>query len=116
MDGERIFGIIIMIICNLMCGGVFVGMGIWAKKRKDPMHFYSGTSVDPKKVTDIPAYNRANARMWFAYSMPFWLSCVVSFFHLGAAAMIMGVACVPGFLWLIFRYQKICKTYMIPKS
>ena len=116
MDAERIFGIILMTFVNLLCAGIFYGIGVWAQRRKDPMHFYSGTSVDPMKVTDIPAYNQANARMWFTYSIPFWLSCVVSFFHLGAAVVIMGTACVPGFLWLIFRYQKICKTYMIPKS
>ena len=113
MDGERILGIVVMIFCCLLCGGIFVGMGIWAMKRKDPMHFYSGTTVDPKTVSDIPAYNRANARMWFTYSVPFWVSGIVSFFHLGAAAIIMGVAGVPGFLWLIFRYKKICKEYMI---
>ena len=113
MDGERFLGIILMTFINLMCAGIFYGIGIWAQKRKDPMHFYSGTTVDPRRISDVAAYNRANARMWMTYSIPFWLSAVVSFFHLGAAAVIMGVACVPGFLWLIFRYRSICNTYMI---
>ena len=113
MDGERILGIVVMIFCSLLCGGIFSGMSLWAKKRKDPMHFYSGTTVDPKRISDVPAYNQANARMWSIYAAPFWLSGIVSFFHLGAAAIIMGVACFPGFLWLIFKYKKICKEYMI---
>ena len=113
MRNGNIIGMIIMLLCNLLCGGAFVGIGIWAKKRKDPMHFYSGTTVDPKTVSDIPAYNRANARMWFAYSVPFWLSAVLSFFHVGAAAIIMSAACMPGFLWLIFCYKQICKKYII---
>ena len=113
MNGERIMAIIVMLLCNWLCGGTFVGMSIWAKKRKDPMHFYSGTSVDPRKITDVPAYNQANARMWMTYSMPFWISSIVAFFHTGAAAVIMGVSCMPGFLWLIFRYRRICKEYMI---
>ena len=113
MDGERIGGIIIMVFCCLLCGGIFSGMSLWAKNRKDPMHFYSGTTVDPKMISDVPAYNQANARMWKIYSIPYWVSGIVSFFHLGAAAVIMSVACFPGFLWLIFRYKKICKEYMI---
>lgn len=113
MDGEGIVAIIILVLCNVLCGGTFVSVGIWAKKRKDPMHFYSGTSVDPGKITDIAAYNQANARMWMTYSIPFWISAVVSFFHSGASAMIMSAACVPGFLWLIFKYKQICKKYMI---
>ena len=113
MDGEKILGIIVMMFCSMLCGGIFAGMGFWAKNRKDPMHFYSGTSVDPRTISDVPAYNEANARMWFTYSAPFWLSAVVSFFHLGAAAVIMSLGCFPGFLWLIFKYKSICKKYMI---
>ena len=113
MDRENIVGMIIMMLCNFLCGGAFLGIGIWAKKRKDPMHFYSGTKVDPRSIADIPAYNRVNGRMWMIYSVPFWLSGVIAFFHVGAAAIIMGLACVPGFLWLIFQYKRICREYMI---
>ena len=113
MDGERILGIIVMVLCCLICGGTFLGLGIWAKKSKKPVHFYSGTTVDPQKVSDIPAYNSENAKMWMIYSIPFWISCVVSIFNVGAAAIIMSAACIPGFLWLIFRYRQICKKYFI---
>lgn len=113
MNGNRFVAIIIMVLCDLLCGGIFVVMGIWAIRRKDPMHFYSGTTVDPSTISDIPAYNRANAQMWMIYSIPFWVSAVVAFFHLGASAIIMGVACVPGFLWLVYRYRRICDVYMI---
>ena len=113
MDGEKIGGIVIMVFCCVLCGSIFSGMSVWAKKRKDPMHFYSGTTVDPKTVSDIPAYNKENSKMWMIYSVPFWASGVVSFFHMGAAAVIVTVACFPGFLWLIFRYKRICKKYII---
>ena len=113
MDGERIFGIIVMIFCCLICGGTFLCLGIWAKKSKKPVHFYTGTTVDPQKVSDISAYNLENAKMWMIYSVPFWVSGVVSLFHVGVAAIIMSAACIPGFLWLIFRYRQICKKYFI---
>ena len=113
MGGERIFGIIIMVMCNVVCAGTFVGLGIYAKKRKTPMNFYSGTTVDPRTISDIPAYNQANSRMWIIYSIPFWVAAVVSFFHVGAGAIIMSLSCMPGFLFLIFRYKRICNQYMI---
>ena len=113
MNGEKILGIIVMVFCCLMCGGTFLGLGLWAKKSKKPVHFYSGTTVDPKTVSDIPAYNLENAKMWMIYSVPFWVSGVVSFFHVGTAAIIMSTACIPGFLWLIFRYRRICKKYIV---
>ena len=113
MDGERILGIIVMVFCSLMCGGIFSGLAVWAKKSKKPVHFYSGTTVDPKTVSDIPAYNLENSRMWMIYSVPFWVSGIVSFFHMGAAAIIMTVACFPGFLWLVFCYKRISQKYII---
>ena len=113
MDGERILGIIVMVFCSLMCGGIFFGLGVWAKKSKKPVHFYSGTTVDPKTVSDIPAYNLENSKMWMIYSVPFWVCGIVSFFSVGIAAIIMTVASFPGFLWLIFRYKRICKEYII---
>ena len=113
MNIDTIIGMIIITACSFLCAAIFYGIGIWASKREDPMHFYSGTTVDPKTVSDIPAYNLENSKMWMIYSVPFWASGVVSFFHMGAAAVIVTVACFPGFLWLIFRYKRICKKYII---
>ena len=113
MDGERILGIIVMVFCCLLCGGIFSGLSVWAKKSTKPVHFYTGTTVDPKTVSDIRAYNLENSKMWMIYSVPFWVSGIVSFFHMGAAAIIMTVACFPGFLWLVFRYKRISQKYII---
>ena len=113
MDGEKILGIIVMVFCSLMCGGIFSGLGVWARKSKKPVHFYSGTTVDPKTVSDIPAYNMENSRMWMIFSVPFWVSGLVSFFNVAVAAIIMTAACLPGGLWLILRYNRISKKNII---
>ena len=113
MDGEKILGIIVMVFCSLMCGGIFSGLGVWAKKSKKPVHFYSGTTVDPKTVSDIPAYNLENSRMWMLYSVPFWVSGIVPFFNLAVAAIMMTAACFPGALWLVLRYNRIARKYII---
>ena len=61
-------GKIIMWIVCFGCGALFVGIGVFAWRRKEPMWFYSGTEVDPASITDVPAYNRANAVMWMTCS------------------------------------------------
>ena len=119
MDGERIFGIILMTFVNLMCAGIFYGIGVWAQNRKDPMHFYSGTTVDPKTISDVPAYNRDNARLWKQYSIPFWLCAGCAFGSIWAEVlMIVSIVflvfgCTLGSGLLLWRYHRILKTYKI---
>ena len=117
MNGDTIFGMIIITLCSLLCASIFYGIGVWAAKRKDPMHFYSGTSVDPRSISDIPAYNRANARMWKTFSIPFWLCAVCSILciwdiRFSTFSIVFLVAgCTVGIGWLIRRYHRILKDY-----
>jgi len=119
MDGVSIFGSIIMLLCSLFCSGAFWGIAVWAKKRKDPMHFYSGVAIDPKTVSDIPAYNLANARMWQIFSVPFFLSFIASIFSffvpwaIGVCAVLLFGGCIIGIPWLLLRYRKIADKYII---
>lgn len=119
MEGEKIFGAIMMILCGFGCGALFSWLGSWAVNRKDPMNFWAGTTVDPETISDVPAYNRANARMWKQYAGPFWLTGVcgiLSFwddrFSILAGGLI-GIACTVGIWWLIHTYKKIKKQYKV---
>ena len=119
MDGERIFGIILMTFINLLCAGIFYGIGLWAKNRKDPMHFYSGTTVDPRTISDIPAYNRENEKLWKTYSVPFFLCAVCAFGSIWIKVLmtvsiaVLVLACTVGGGWLVWKYSKILSTYKI---
>ena len=119
MNGEGILGGIIMTGCGLGCALTFFVIGIWAQRRKDPMHFYSGTTVDPKTVSDIPAYNMENAKMWKQFSIPFWLSGllgIVSFFEprlFGLSTVFLMVGSTFGIGWLVWKYSTIAKKYII---
>ena len=119
MDGERIFGIILMTFVNLLCAGIFYGIGVWAKKRKDPMHFYSGTTVDPKAISDIPAYNQENAKLWKSYSAPFFLCAACAFGSIWVKVLmtvsisVLVLACTAGGCWLVWKYSKILSTYKV---
>ena len=119
MDNESIIGAIIMILCSWGCAALFVGIALHGRKKDTPMGFWSGASVDPRTVVDIPAYNRENSNMWLVYSVPYWISGAVSFFF-GAgelfamiAVTILMIACVPGIGILIWWYKRIEKKYIL---
>ena len=119
MDGEMVQGSIIMTVCAFLCAVIFFWIGLWAQCRKDPMHFYSGTTVDPKTVTDIPAYNMENAKMWKQFSIPFWISGfagVASLFIpvlFGLSTVLLLVGCTVGIGWLLWKYCTIENKYII---
>ena len=119
MDGERIFGIILMCGIGFGCGSLFYGIGHWAETRKDPMHFYAGVAVDPKTISDIPVYNRANAKMWKQYSIPYWLILVSTILTIWddrfsiISTILIIIACTSGIGWLLHRYHKILNQYKI---
>jgi hypothetical protein len=88
-----------------------VAIGVWALRRKTPMHFWSGTTVEPESISNIKEYNAENAIMWFKYSIPFVISAIVAPFHMNAAAIIIAVGCTAGIPWLIVTYKIIEKKY-----
>ena len=119
MDSASVFGTIIMVLSNLICAGSFYGIGLWAARRKDPMHFYSGTKVDPRTISDIFAYNRDNARMWKQFSVPFFLAAACSVAGLWERRLaILGIILLvagstAGIGWLLVRYNRILKKYQV---
>jgi len=78
---------------------------------------YGGFLLDLRDIlpglwlSDIPAYNRANARMWTVFSVPFWASGLISFWWMMPAAVLLAVACLAGLPALIVTYHKIFKKY-----
>lgn len=107
---------IIWVLCVCGCGALFTGIGIYACRRTDPMWFWSGSTVSREEITDIPAYNRANSRMWIAYSVLFWLSGVLGGRYPMFGAITLGIACTAGLLWLVAAYKKIYRTYARPQK
>ena len=118
MDSDLIVGAVVMLLSSFGCGALFVTIGRLAEKARKPFGFWAGKSVPADKITDVVGYNHANSAMWKVYSVPYWLSGVVSilgFFGEGftlAGAVIMIAACFPGIFFLILRYTKIEKQYI----
>ena len=120
MDNENLAGAIIMALCCGFCALTFLAIGLHAERADKPVNFWSGTSVDPKRVRDVLGYNHANAVMWKQYSVPFWVSAILGILGLWgegfvmASAIVLSLACVPGLFWLIRRYKTIERKYLNP--
>ena len=54
-----------------VCAALFVGIGIWCRKSKKPVGFFAG--VEPPKVKDTAAYNKAVSRLWLIAAAVFEL-------------------------------------------
>ena len=117
MNGENIFGVIIMALCGFGCGALFFGIGVRAGRSKKPMHFFAGSQVDPGTITNVAAYNRENARMWRQFSVPFWMCGVLAIASLWAQwcavayTILIFAGSIGGAVWLLLRYQQILKKY-----
>lgn len=95
------------------CALLFTVLGGFARKSKTPMPFWSGTKVKPEEITDIHKYNRANAKMWLFYSIPFWIAGILGIFHPMAGGILIGLSCIPGMFFLILWYRQIQKQYFV---
>lgn len=94
-----------------ICSLIFAAIAIWAFMRKEPMHFWSGTTVKPEEITDIRAYNRANGIMWGIYAACTFLSGILSFFSIIVGAALLFGLLIPGIGVLIFSYNRIYNKY-----
>ena len=119
MSGEDIFGMIMIIGLSLLCGGIFLGIGIRASCLSTPIGFWTGKEVKSDQITDIPSYNRENARMWKQYSMFYFVACGVQILTLWIPALdwlpccVLTLACTAGIWWLIRRYREILWKYSV---
>ena len=105
--------IIVWMVIMIPVSCLFTGLGIYAIKQKEPMWFWSGTSVSPEEITDIPAYNRANGIMWIAFSAILWISTVLGILDMKITGIFLIAGTVGGGLCLPFAYRKIYDRYRV---
>ena len=93
------------------CAALFVGIGIYAYRLKTPMWFWTGVAVNAEDITDIPAYNKANGRMWMLYSLWYWASGFLYAVSALAAVVILMAGGTVGTILLMFAYRRIESKY-----
>ena len=104
-------GKIIMWIVSFGCAGLFFGIGVYAKRLKKPMWFWSGCEVDPSEITDIKQYNRENGLMWQLYSLWYWGMGVAEIWSSAVALTLLVLGCTIGMVILVCTYNHIYKKY-----
>ena len=122
MNREQVFGVIIMFLCCFGSGFLFLMIGLRADKSDNPVNFWAGKPVRSEWIKDITGYNKANARMWKCYSIPYFasaglalLGCYHEWFIIGAMLVLILTA-FPGIILLIRHYRKIEKRYIDSKK
>lgn len=93
------------------CGAIFIGIGIFSFKKKEPMHFWAGTTVKSNEITNIKTYNRANGIMWTIYGSIFILSGIFALFNMGLATIVLTIAGIGGTFLLVVVYNFIYNKY-----
>jgi len=104
-------GNIIWLIITVPVSALFTGIGIFAWKRKEPMWFWSGSTVSAEEIADTAAYNRANGIMWIAFSLLFWGCAILGYFRPLLGGLALFAACAAGIPGLIVAYGKIYSRY-----
>lgn len=94
-----------------VCALIFASIALWAFKREDPMHFWSGSTVKVEEITDIRAYNRANGWMWTIYAISMVVTGIVSLFNDKIGVVLLVIICVPGIVVLVMVYKRIYNKY-----
>jgi hypothetical protein len=102
---------IIWLIIMAPVSALFTGIGIYAWKRKKPMWFWSGSTVEESEISDIAAYNRANGIMWLAFSLMMWISTILGVMNMKAGGILLIAGCAVAVPVLPLVYGKIYRKY-----
>ena len=94
-------------LCSLIIGAC----AIWIAKRRKPIHFFTGTTVEPEEITDIPAHNRANALMWTVYAACFVVVGIISLLNSTVGLVLMLVLFIPCIIPMYIIHKQIYNKY-----
>lgn len=107
---ESIPFLVILLFCSL----IFISIGIYALKRKTPMHFWSGGDVNPESISNIKSYNKANGIMWIIYGLSFIFSGFITLLiGPGLGAILVSTICVGGLIVTVIVYNRIYNKYKV---
>ena len=90
---------------------LFTGIGIYAWRRKKPMWFWSGSTVNETEISDVAAYNRANGIMWLVFSLILWGSTIIGAMNMKAGGILLMAGCTVGVPVLPIVYGKIYRKF-----
>lgn len=106
-------GRIIMWIVSFGCAILFFMIGIYARKLKRPMWFWSGSEIDASQISDIRQYNKENGIMWQLYSLWYFAAGLAEIWSTIIAVILLIFSCTIGIVLLVRTYNRIWLKYKI---
>lgn len=104
-------GKIIMWLVSFGCAFLFFAIGVYARKLKKPMWFWSGSEVDASQITNVTQYNKENGIMWQLYSLWYLAAGLAEIWNTILALILLVLSCTVGIAILILSYNRIYKKY-----
>lgn len=104
-------GKIIMWLVSFGCAFLFFAIGVYARKLKKPMWFWSGSEVDASQITNVTQYNKENGIMWQLYSLWYLAAGLAEIWNTILALILLVLSCTVGIAILILSYNRIFKKY-----
>jgi len=94
-------------IVSWVCSAVIGVCAYWISRRKKPIHFLAGSSIEPKEITDVPAYNRANAFLWAVYAASFFVTGISSLFSAVVGILMLSFLFIPCIVIMLILHKRI---------
>jgi len=104
---ENIIFAAAMWVCAFCIGGI----ALWIAGRNKPVCFWRGRAMRSQEITDIRAYNRANAVMYCRFSLCFVTAGIIAPFNLIAGVIFIVTASVLGSFAMTICYNGIYERY-----
>ena len=102
---------VVWLVIMVPCSMLLTGIGIWAWRRKEPMWFWSGSTVKAEELSDVKGYNRANGIMWIAYSLVLWACTAIGLWNVKAAGILLVILCPVGAVIMAAAWHGIREKY-----
>ena len=95
---------------------VSFAFSLWALKSTKPVHFWSGTSVDPSQIDDFKQYNQKNALMWGCHGALMLCVAALGLVNIQVATAMLIVLAIPGSVVLMWIYTQIRKRHSVNEN
>ena len=101
------------LIANWALMVLLVCVAIHDVQRVSPAQFWPWVKIKSEQLTDVKAYNQENCTMWMACAFIFLFNGVIGIFNRELSAVLMAMLLFPGSLFLIQRYHRILRRYIV---
>lgn len=95
---------------------LFLCTAIFDVKRETPAQFWPWVKIKAESLSNVRAYNQENCSMWMACTFIFFVNGIIGVFNRQLSAVLLLMFIFPGCIFLIQRYNRILRKYLMPEK